>query len=59
MAARFIYVLGTVGMRLTNEAPFSVVSLVPGGAAALSAEIQPKVRCVCVMSPGGQELLRL
>ena len=34
-----------IGMRMTNDAPFSVVSLVPGGAAALSGEIKAKVRC--------------
>ena len=37
-----------IGMRMTNDAPFSVVSLVPGGAAALSGEIKPKVRSIYV-----------
>ncbi|KAJ1494287.1 hypothetical protein T484DRAFT_1877904 [Baffinella frigidus] len=31
-----------IGMRLTNDPPFSVVSLVPGGAAALSGDIRAK-----------------
>jgi hypothetical protein len=31
-----------VGLRLTNDPPFSVVSLVPGGAAALSGAVRAR-----------------